>query len=295
MMRIVMIILWLLFGSLGSVILTRFADGVTRKNLRGFFFWRSKCPHCKHTLWISDLIPLFSYLFHGGKCRYCGAKLSWIYPILELLSAGIFLWTYLWMGEHSRGIIIFWLLTNWLLLLLIIYDIQRYELHMPIRIGLVTLGILGNFLMPWAHLLYALFASILFVGGFLLIYLLAQLYVKIKYKQQWEGFGEGDVYLALIIGLYIPIILPMNNLAFSRPILFQSFLLILIMSSIFWLIYAWIVYSIGKHITIWKKIDHPIFWIWNSAHTIIPFFPAIILALRLFTWQAERFITLLFG
>ncbi|MBR4587819.1 MAG: prepilin peptidase [Lachnospiraceae bacterium] len=46
---------------------------------------RSFCPHCKHTLKAIDLVPLFSWIFLKGKCRYCKAKISARYPIVETL------------------------------------------------------------------------------------------------------------------------------------------------------------------------------------------------------------------
>ena len=48
---------------------------------------RSRCPDCGHTLKAADLIPLFSYLFLKGRCRYCGKKISPRYPIAEALLA----------------------------------------------------------------------------------------------------------------------------------------------------------------------------------------------------------------
>lgn len=47
---------------------------------------RSHCMSCGHQLAWYDLFPLFSYLFLGGKCRYCGAKISKQYPIIEALN-----------------------------------------------------------------------------------------------------------------------------------------------------------------------------------------------------------------
>ena len=46
---------------------------------------RSACPVCGHTLAAKDLVPLFSWLFLKGKCRYCGARVSVRYPLTELL------------------------------------------------------------------------------------------------------------------------------------------------------------------------------------------------------------------
>ena len=51
----------------------------------------SYCPNCNHKLGFFDLIPIFSYIFLGGKCRYCGKKIRPRYLILEILSGLTFL------------------------------------------------------------------------------------------------------------------------------------------------------------------------------------------------------------
>ena len=50
----------------------------------------SYCPNCKHKLGTLDLIPVFSYIFLGGKCRYCKKKISPRYLILEVFSGLVF-------------------------------------------------------------------------------------------------------------------------------------------------------------------------------------------------------------
>lgn len=52
---------------------------------------RSYCPKCKHKLGALDLIPIFSYIFLGGKCRYCKEKIRGRYIYLEIFSAVAFL------------------------------------------------------------------------------------------------------------------------------------------------------------------------------------------------------------
>ena len=47
---------------------------------------RSECPQCGHRLGVLDLLPLFSWLFLRGRCRYCRAQIGWVYPLLELIS-----------------------------------------------------------------------------------------------------------------------------------------------------------------------------------------------------------------
>lgn len=46
----------------------------------------SYCPQCKHSLAVWDNIPIISYLILGGKCRYCKERISWQYPIVELVT-----------------------------------------------------------------------------------------------------------------------------------------------------------------------------------------------------------------
>lgn len=53
----------------------------------------SFCPNCKNKLQILDLIPVFSYIFLGGKCRHCGQKIRIRYLVLEILSGIFFLIT----------------------------------------------------------------------------------------------------------------------------------------------------------------------------------------------------------
>ncbi len=68
-------------------------------------FPASHCPKCKHKLKTLDLIPVFSYLFLGGKCRYCKKKISVIYPIIELLTAFLYVLSYYLYGPTINFLI----------------------------------------------------------------------------------------------------------------------------------------------------------------------------------------------
>jgi prepilin signal peptidase PulO-like enzyme (type II secretory pathway) len=61
---------------------------------------RSFCPSCNHRLEFIDLIPILSYIFLKGKCRYCGQKIRIRYLILEILSGIVFLLAYMSFGIH---------------------------------------------------------------------------------------------------------------------------------------------------------------------------------------------------
>ncbi len=71
-------------GSFLNVVATR-----TEKELPWWGKERSKCPDCEHQLGLADLIPVFSYLFLRGKCRYCGKHINIKYFLVEIAGAFI--------------------------------------------------------------------------------------------------------------------------------------------------------------------------------------------------------------
>src|SRR3989344_330033 len=71
----------LAYGSFLNVVILRFDDW------QSIAKDRSHCPNCKTQLSWWDLIPLISFAYLGGKCRYCKKPISWQYPIVELITA----------------------------------------------------------------------------------------------------------------------------------------------------------------------------------------------------------------
>ena len=72
------------FGSFYTLAVYRIPNG------QDITHTHSYCPKCKHKLNILDLIPVFSYIFLGGKCRYCKEKIRPRYLILETISVLFF-------------------------------------------------------------------------------------------------------------------------------------------------------------------------------------------------------------
>jgi leader peptidase (prepilin peptidase)/N-methyltransferase len=88
----VQIIIYLYFFVIGIVMGSFFTLATYRIPLKqDILHTRSYCPECNHKLNFFDLIPVLSYIFLRGKCRYCHNKISPRYIIMELLSGILYL------------------------------------------------------------------------------------------------------------------------------------------------------------------------------------------------------------
>ncbi|HPT77847.1 MAG TPA: prepilin peptidase [Candidatus Atribacteria bacterium] len=160
---------------------------------RSIVFPPSHCPSCSHRLGTLDLIPVFSYLLLKGKCRYCGSRISVQYPLIELLTGGVFLYLYLHFGLTWQLLTSIVLVS--LLLIMTVIDIK----HMIIPDELVAFGIVSAFIFQIAGIsqigyLSAIYGTLLGGGVFLLIALFSMLVLK------KEGMGGGDIKLMAMIG-----------------------------------------------------------------------------------------------
>lgn len=185
-------VLGLLVGSFLNVLIDRLA------NEESPFKGRSHCDHCGKTLEPLDLIPVISFLWLGGKCRYCKRKLSWQYPLVELLT-GILLVCF---TVHYQVINIEPLFINiaYIPLLLILlslfvifisdlkYRIIPDEMIVVLLVGTVLYGLFNK--INWQE--HGL-SSLAVTGLFLLIILLTK----------GKGMGLGDVKYVLFMGLFL--------------------------------------------------------------------------------------------
>lgn len=85
------IFLYIIIFCIGTLFGSFFTLAVYRIPLRkDITHERSYCPNCNHKLSFFDMIPILSYLFLGGKCRYCKQKIRPRYLFLEILSGIVF-------------------------------------------------------------------------------------------------------------------------------------------------------------------------------------------------------------
>ena len=159
---------------------------------------RSACPVCGHTLAAKDLVPLFSWLFLKGKCRYCGTRISVRYPLTELL-LGLCYMSILWVSGltvHTLSLLV--LCSCLFCLSLVDLDIQIIPhrfLMIPAVVRIAELLYEGG--------LVALAAPIftgLGLGGSVLI--LSLIMDKVLKK---DTMGGGDIKLLALLGLYFTV------------------------------------------------------------------------------------------
>jgi leader peptidase (prepilin peptidase)/N-methyltransferase len=158
---------------------------------------RSACPTCATALGPADLVPVLSFLVARGRCRHCGAPISWRYPLTELMCGAWAVLLYAQLGLAWAGLPL--ALWGFLLVALLWIDLDFKELPDVLTFPGVLLGLAAAWLMfgfgPGArHALLGL------VTGSGLLWLLAWAWIVFR---KIEGMGGGDVKLAAMFGVVL--------------------------------------------------------------------------------------------
>lgn len=164
---------------------------------------RSMCPNCHHTLATKDLVPVVSWLRLGGKCRYCHKPISWQYPVVELLTAGLFAFSYLYWplawGEQGTTLFVLWLIFLVGLIALAVYDLKWQllpnKLVYRLMYGAVVQALLLIFVFHGGFKQAGHIALSFIIGGGL-FYVLFQV-------SGGKWIGGGDVKLGMLLGLIL--------------------------------------------------------------------------------------------
>jgi len=160
------------------------------------------CPDCHHQLGFWDLIPVFSWLGLKGKCRYCHKPISPQYPLVELLTAALFIFSYaVWpYGWADIGIFQFavWLGVSTGFMALTIYD-ARWQI-LPSRV-LYPVGVLAA--LQVVVLTFAQRDWQVAFGALLGVICLGGLFYALFQVSGGRWIGGGDVRLGVVIGLLV--------------------------------------------------------------------------------------------
>ncbi|QCR32043.1 A24 family peptidase [Lysinibacillus sp. SGAir0095] len=150
----------------------------------------SHCTNCNRRLTLQDLIPVLSYIFLRGKCRTCGAKVSPIYILTELVTGILFALAVWKLGITMETAVA--LLFISLLMIIVVSDFAYMLIPDKVLLFFLPILALGRIFSPidplWDSLLGA-------VVGFGILYLIAVL--------SKGGMGGGDIKLFFLIGLVL--------------------------------------------------------------------------------------------
>ena len=207
MTAFILIVLGFVCGSFINALVWRLYEkdnkNISKKVNLSILNGRSVCPNCYHVLSVKDLLPVFSWIMLGGKCRYCKKPISIQYPLVELSSAFVFLFSYLYWPHNISGQYLFsfivWLFVSIGLIALIVYDLRWMQLPNSLTfplIGVVFIEIIiRSIFWPGGRVLLesSLWSVLIIFGLFYLIYWVS--------KGSW--IGGGDVKLAILIGLLV--------------------------------------------------------------------------------------------
>jgi len=179
----------------------------------------SHCTVCGHQIKFYNNIPVLSFIFLGGRCADCKARISPVYPLVEILSGFLFLAAVLKFGLTLNTL--FYVLFIYALLVITFIDLEHMIIPNIISLPGIAIGIafsalrtdweysreliggltmsLGSFLglLSEVPVLDSVFGAVLGGGALLLI---AFLYEVIRKR---EGMGMGDVKLLAMIGAFL--------------------------------------------------------------------------------------------
>ena len=153
-------------------------------------FERSHCMSCGNVLKWYELIPLFSFLVQGGKCRNCKTKLSVQYPLIELLNGLIYVWIFMAKGFQPESIL--FCICASVLIVISVTDWRTYEIPFGCNIVIGILGIV-RVILDLAHWYDYVIGFFAVSGLFLIIYWITK----------GRGIGGGDIKLMAATGLLL--------------------------------------------------------------------------------------------
>jgi len=158
---------------------------------------RSFCPRCLHQLSWYDLFPLLSFLILRCRCRYCNQKISWQYPIVEMITGLLFLFSFLNLYStfyFLDSTFCFMLIRDWffiaVMIFVFIYDLKYMLIEdlviLPAIVVVFCLNLLSKISLSSILLGAVVGWSIFFFQYFL---------------TKKKGMGEGDLRLGILMGV----------------------------------------------------------------------------------------------
>ena len=170
--------------------------GTPTEKQKALSLWgpRSECPACFETISSFDNIPILSFIWLRGRCRRCRAKISYRYPVVELLTGLLTLGAVITFG--FTGSLVGALLLSYSLIALTFIDFDCQLLPDQITLPGLWLGLLFNLSNTFCTLQEAVLGA---AAGYLSLWLV---YQGFKWATGKEGMGFGDFKLLAMLGAW---------------------------------------------------------------------------------------------
>jgi len=160
----------------------------------------SKCPSCDTAIKARHNIPILSFLFLGGKCAYCQTRISWRYPMIELLCGLLYMLAFyeFWLKGHDYQNMLVAIYLSTVFLIIFFIDLDHKIIPDSLSLSGIPIGVAVSFIpaveMGWLDSIIGLFA-----GG-LLFLAVAEIGDRVFKK---ESMGGGDIKLAAMLGAFL--------------------------------------------------------------------------------------------
>ena len=155
----------------------------------------SHCPACRHPIGWCDKLPLIGFALLRGRCRHCQTPISWQYPVVELLTAALFVWSLLTHTDWAPALA--WAGFAAGLLALAVIDARTTwlpdALTQPLTWGGLMAAALGWTAVALPHALAGA------VAGYLILW---SVYWAFRLLTGKEGMGHGDFKLLAALGAW---------------------------------------------------------------------------------------------
>ncbi len=168
-------------GSFLNVVIYRLPRG------ESLMFPSSHCPNCHKSIAFYDNIPIFSYLILGGKCRKCKNSIGKIYPIIEFVTAVLFVLAFMYRGNNIRYMLDIYLIS----VLICIFMIDLNNLIIPNELNIaLAIGAVAPIIFGYIAPVYAMTGAV--IGGAVL-FVIAVI----------GPMGGGDIKFMAAMGLWL--------------------------------------------------------------------------------------------
>ena len=155
---------------------------------------RSRCPGCEYQLRWYDNIPVISYLLLFGRCRSCRSRINLRYPIVEILTAVVFVLHYALFG--LTALMAVRVLFACALIVLFAIDLEHQILPNVITLPGIVAGLVFSLVLPPG--VFDAVLGVLIGGG--VLWLIGEAYYRFAGQ---EGMGGGDVKMLAMVGAFL--------------------------------------------------------------------------------------------